>query len=650
MKIEEMKSVVKLISIKERINRLLNYSETDLHKLLAELYSRMLDNALICITHGPNELGKDIVIIQESKLCTHVTGVIVKKGTLSANSAGDIDSIKKRVRNLYELPNLGDRSIDEIVSQIEQTQDHYADIPLDMKKYKISKVLIVVFGKITANAKQRFQEVLKIGADYQCIPWLVKNFTEYYPEVFFDSELLVFISRRIVMIENNHFLAKKHIDFTKYYVDPIITKYTFQKKIDQNTIPDLIKGKHFAFADMLKLIESKKFVLMIGEPGTGKTGILNRLSLHYLGKASNQIIDCKSHPCEVPVYVRAKELLEYENPKEYVDKQYSEINRACTINAILVDALDELPSERRIDAAKMAKSIAEEVGCALILTSRYVSCLHSIDDGFEKYELLPFDLQRAFQLAGRLYAQDDTKVKALKLIFEELYQQIQLPPLSLHLLMELVENSKEVPASITELYQKYFEMIFGRWDESKGLEVIFHFATINAYLSELAIHCFYSKGVLEISLEDFQAFNVEYSNKKGQHLSDLESFIDVIERTGTLNIDDTVTYGHRTFLDYFTGQYIFLNKEEFPQLFEHLTNVYFDDIWSDVAFYYVGFEHQLKAGLINEIMDKQADDIDSMLYKLMTGRLLQAGWGSINPSRKLPLRKQLSTHIYARKN
>lgn len=628
MNIEEMKSVVKHISKNERINRLMSYSETELHKFLAELYSRMLNDAMICITHGPDEFGKDIVIIQESKLCTHVTGVIVKKGTLNANTAGEIDSIKKHIRSLYELPNLGNRGIAEIVSQIEQTQEHDAEIALDMKKYKISKVIIVVFGKITANAKQRFQEVLKIGAEYHCIPWLIENFTEYYPDVFFNAELLGFISSRIVMVENNHFLAKKHINFTGYYVDPIITKYSFQKRLDQNTIPDLLKGKHLAFTDLLKMIESKKLVLIIGEPGTGKTGILNRLSLFYLGKASNQIVDCKGQPCEVPVYIRAKELLKYADAKDFINKQYNEINKACTINALLVDALDELPSESRIDAAKSAKSIAEEIGCALILTSRNLSCLHNIDDGFDKYELMPFDLQRAIQLAGRLYGQDNAKLKALTLIFEELYQQIQLPPLSLHLLMELVENSKEVPASITELYQKYFEMIFGRWDESKGLEIIFHFATINTYLSELAIHCFFLKGVLEINLDDFKTFNVEYSKRKGQQLNDLESFIDVIERTGTLKIDDTVAFGHRTFLDYFTGQYIFLNKEEFSKVFEYLANVYYDDIWSDVAFYYVGFEHQLKAGLIDAIMEKQTDEIDSMLYKLMTGRLLQAGWGS----------------------
>ena len=70
---------------------------------------------------------------------------------------------------------------------------------------------------------------------------------------------------------------------------------------------------------------------------------------------------------------------------------------------------------------------------------------------------------------------------------EKIQAQILLVPLSLMLLVELVEEHREVPASVTELYDRFFDMALGREDREKGIEVLFDYHIKKKFLAELRL-------------------------------------------------------------------------------------------------------------------------------------------------------------------
>ena len=622
---DDLIRIARDIPYKERIARIWRYGETDLHKYLERLYSLLESGEQVYITHGTTEFGKDLVIIHQNKLITYTVGVVVKKGDVKGKTAGDVDEIKSKVQALL---NLSKTAIAEIISQIEQSIEHSAEIPFSVDTFKIDRIILVVAGEINANARKRFSEVTNLGVTFQDINWLVDNFTEYYPEIFFQTELLDFISSRIRVIENDHWLSKKKLNYSDYYVDPMITKFSFTREIDDSTIPDMMNKNHMNFNEIKEIIHKRQHVIIIGEPGTGKTGVLNKLSLDYLSKATSELVSNVDAELVFPLYLRASEIADISELDGVIELIPEAIRKRTKINALFIDALDELHNDKRANVLQKANDFATSLNCSLIVTSRNISCIHSIGNGYEKYELLPFDLQQAVALFRKLYKGDDTKIDALKHVFDDIFHQINIPPLSLHILIDLVEDNHEIPASITELYQRFFDMIFGRWDKDKGLSVVFDYSVINSYLSELAYKMFFEKGNIEIVLDEFSEFNQEYCQRKAYTDEKFKEFIEVVERSGVLRIDDQVYFGHRTFLDYFTAQHIIGNKESFPELFNSLKLIYFDDVWSDVTFYYVGFEHELKEGLINAILSHEGDSLSERLSKLMLGRLLQAGWNS----------------------
>jgi len=73
-----------------------------------------------------------------------------------------------------------------------------------------------------------------------------------------------------------------------------------------------------------------------------------------------------------------------------------------------------------------------------------------------------------------------------------------MTPLSLFLLLTIVEARKEVPASITELYDQFNDIILGRYDVEKGIMVIFEYLIKKRFLAELAFKEFVEKKRLEM--------------------------------------------------------------------------------------------------------------------------------------------------------
>ena len=79
---------------------------------------------------------------------------------------------------------------------------------------------------------------------------------------------------------------------------------------------------------------------------------------------------------------------------------------------------------------------------------------------------------------------------------EKIQAQVLLAPLSLMLLIELVEEVKEheeIPASVTELYDRFFDMVLGREDRKKASKFYLSITSKRNFSENLRIRSFGKK-------------------------------------------------------------------------------------------------------------------------------------------------------------
>lgn len=96
----ELGQKAKAISKDERKRILENFRETDLHGYLKELLKAMQPNYVIEVTHGNDELGKDLVIVRRDTITVDVIAVVVKRGNIRAKTLGEVDDTIGKVNSI----------------------------------------------------------------------------------------------------------------------------------------------------------------------------------------------------------------------------------------------------------------------------------------------------------------------------------------------------------------------------------------------------------------------------------------------------------------------------------------------------------------------------------------------------------------------
>ena len=377
----------------------------------------------------------------------------------------------------------------------------------------------------------------------------------------------------------------------------------------------------------------------------GKSGALAKLAIDMLRGASALMFRgvSKKQTIEIPILVSAKEILEADN-SEVLLKKYlvtPDMIDRFKVQVLMIDALDEVPLSQGKEVIEKAENISRQLACSLFITSRKIDIIKTPPIGFEKYELLPFEYGQALKLFEKLVSSKQI-LNSLKDGLEKIKFQIPMVPLSLLLLIELVEDNKEIPASITELYDRFHDLVLGRWDKDKGIEVLFEYFVKRSFLAELTFREFLEKKKLEISQKEFEEFFNNYASRYDWDKEQLNGFIKEIERAGILDIRETVKFRHRSFLDYFAARYIFDKRAEFENLENLIVQTYFDDIWTDVAFFYIGLMREISDAIIDKLFAVEKEELFTYIDKFLIGRLLQAGWNSPTKTKDYGIEKAVT--------
>ena len=647
----DLKDHAKSLSKSQRRQIIMNFRELDLHKFLKELFQAMQPDYTVEITHGNQEYGKDLVIVKTDNFSKDIIGVVVKCGHINGKTLGDVDNLKLRTETV--LSQGSEKGIREIKSQIEQALTHPAETKSILEDLPVSKVYVVVAGECSKNARKRLNE-LASEIEIFDLNWLIEQFTEFYPQIFFHGRVIDFLEKKSRELEANHRLGKSGKSLSKYFVKPLIRPFGPSLEFDQKNLKKVWHKKRLPFSELLEISKQHKKLILLGDPGTGKTGAMAKLTIDRYQNACKQLLNKPGQTDKkvlIPILLHAREFLKLESVEDLLTAYFEseETKNRFEVDLLVVDGLDEIESRNRHGVIDKLDDFSKDIGCSYILTTRKIDLINTLPGKYEKYELLPFEFNQALRLVSKLIS-DKNVLETITEGLERIKTQILLVPLSLLLLVELVEKHKEIPASVTELYDRFFDMALGREDMEKGIKSLFDYLVKKRFLGALAYCEFQEKNRLEIPRKDFDTFTESYANQYGWYSENLKSFVEEIERTGILELRAEVNFKHRSFLDYFAAFYIHENREDIDDLNGLITNIYFDDIWSEIAFFYIGLRREISQDLLERIYGYSSNEVSVDLLKLLGGRLLQAGWYSPAQQYIFGIKKAISYAPLVQKN
>ncbi|MFX0133500.1 MAG: NACHT domain-containing protein [Candidatus Hodarchaeota archaeon] len=631
MKMENLVQRANALPKSKRQEILTSFEEIEMHKHLKELFQALEPSYVVEITHGPGEFGKDLVMVKDDVWGRSVIGFVVHKGDIKAKTLGDVD---------------------KILSQVKQAFSHPVKIKTIAKKLQVDEVRIVLIGEFSQNAIERLEkENENRNVKYLDINWLIDNFTEYYPYVFFKGRMIGFIEKKIEEFEICHLFAKRGQNLSECFVDPLVTNLATPLKLDEKSMQNIIKSRRVPFSKFESVLSHNRKTILTGEPGTGKTLILNKIMIDKLKSASSLLFkgDIKEK-IEIPILVHARDLFEIDNSIELLKHYFpdEELINKFKVILLMIDGLDETIPKKRKQILNKASKISDELNCYLLIASRKIDFLQTAPSDYKIYELLPFEFGQALKLFSKLKL-DQNLLNSLKEGLKKFQYQVPMTPLSLMLLIELVESYKEIPASITELYERFTEIILGRYDKEKGIEVLFDYVIKKRFLSEFTYEEFFQKERLEVPLNSFNGFLIKYSKRYRWRKSQLRDFLREIDRAGIIEIKDKIIFLHRSFLDYFIAYYIFQNRERIKDLNNKIAKLHFSGIWEDVAFFYIGLKREINDEILDEIFANEEDEFSVYINKFLVGKLLQAGWHSTTNTKQNGMKRALEQFPYIRK-
>lgn len=589
---------------------LLGLAETDMHKLLASLIDKLGDEYSAEITHGRDEYGRDLVVREKDRLGNQYIGVIVKMGDKKGQLTGETGGV-----------------IDNIISQARQAMSHPCLLrELEAGSVQINQLWIFFVGRLTHAASARIQHEIKdTSKRLFALEPTVDLFSKNYPEVFFNAALAEFVENALSKLEDISLAGDTKLR-KRVFVSPWISKWETASDIT-DLVAAVSHSPRMPFQKLSEVACSGGKIILTGDPGVGKTTALIKIASDMLRE--NFMLrskDSTKSNLGVPMLVKAKDI-GGKTPEELYAEFITvpELESLLSITTLLVDGLDEISPDKRNECLENAVRFADKFNCGLVLTCRKIPMIMSVLNPFDRYELLPLEYSQAMTLV-ELSVKDKTLIKILQEGIQRDELKIDLTPLAIEMLIEVASYEKEVPASLVEILERYTDMNCGKYDKGKGIESIFEHHIKKKFLGELAWKEFFLKDTLEITKEAFDIFVRSYGKQHSWVEDKFQQFVTEIERSGLLRIGDFVSFWHRSFLDFFVAFRISEERLTYPTLSKDIANIYFHDMWTDVAFYYVGIQRVISPEIVSDIDEYPLDDFDVCIYKVLIGRLLQAGW------------------------
>ena len=634
------KTKLKLLIMESKIEKqnFLNSikKETDIHTLLEDLLPEM-GFSDVKITHEKGnkpEFGKDLVCsyLDEIENKKDWLAFVVKKGKVSGKS-GAVKEIEYQVYECFKFP----------YKSLEQT-----------KKIPINKVKVVTNQHFSTGAKDKIFDSNndeRANIDFWDGEKLINFIDKYYPKFWIkgSKQYKKYIERLQERITTDSSIKSLSVDSKK--VEKLLANMIEPKLSERITNKDgSIKWVNKKADTIVNLPNNS---IIIGEPGCGKSTLFKTLSNEIITQNS-----LRNNQDFYPIILTFKEIetsdfnledtIEYYFKKDWnedlnIDSKQILENENC---AVFIDALDELAKIESKESALTAVSDfnLKYPNIKVICSSRPSDYLfhNSETIGFRYMEISALNRQQIEIFLNNYFSDNIIKSKSLlkSLKDSEILEKLPKTPMTIALITMLFDEKEiEIPATITDLYELFVNLLIGKTTSTETSELI-----------EVGIKhrilCYVAKDLhsnlkASITKTDLRKLIAKYSKERGQKFDIDQILEEILDQIGLLYIDEKegVSFKHQSFQEYFTAYEIFNHRQSDRKLFvDKFNNLW----WQNVAIFYGGMAKD-SPKFLEEILEKSKP---KTLPEYITntggiGKLLQALYNTPIEQRKKGIERGL---------
>ena len=259
---------------------------------------------------------------------------------------------------------------------------------------------------------------------------------------------------------------------------------------------------------------------------------------------------------------------------------------------LFIDALDEIGNLELREEALLQLAIFKEerADVKIICTSRPADFLLDASKNLEfKYlDIGALDRRQIETFVENYFYNNKSKSEKLikSLTDSGILKKLPKTPLTLSLITILFdENEVEIPATITDLYGMFTDLLIGKSqivDTSEIIEV----SIKHRLLSVIALYL-QEKHSIDAPRKEIENLLNKFKVERG-HKNDIKTVLnDLISNTSLLIKDgDNILFKHKSFQEYFSAHEIYKYKEAKRQLLiRHFAELW----WQNVTIFYGGF-------------------------------------------------------------
>lgn len=502
----------------------------------------------------------------------------------------------------------------------------------------ISKIIIVSNKTISNGFRLEIDRKVskKNSIEFKEIDDILKQIEDHYSEYWRHSDqALISYEKNFESKLIESFQIKKLVEYKAAY-QKLLTIF-IEPNLFLRTEDKQSTKKAFTKIQLIRVVDENKRLLMLhGDPGTGKTRLLNEIGRLLIER--NTIISGKRY---LPIFIDTLNIRESFNSDGVLDicniiinnklcdnfngKTFDEILNNYQI-VLLIDSIDEFEDKLKNKITNQLEVLMDK-GILVFLGTRS----NTLNDVFKKSSssnlkdvfIQKFNDQQVEKFANRYFEGKGNRAEGLieSLRENKILDKLPLTPLNLSLISILFEETdeKELPATLNDIYDKFSNLLLGRTMVDKSID----FLDITVKERILGIYA------LELLKKENRELMTkeEFFNLFEEKLKSISGTIDtslipkaldfIIEHTGLLVLQrgKYVKFRHDSYMEYFAAKEIFKNHRGME---DDLVKNFFDVNWQFTAIFYAGESRAMP------------DFLEKVIGKIKLSQTMQEYWASAN--------------------